>query len=828
MKTDPPDPYRCSTLATEGKWSSPISNVYQMEQAQWQPASCMQRRYTAQDIKICTSSGASIVFVGDSIARQLFFNTASKLNKTKADNLRHSIPKHTDIFFSQHDATSSEVMQNTLKFYWDPYFNLTHSTPKQGTASLMMMNESDHTSVRLVVVSTGLWHARYLGDSYLAEFNQTTRNLRAVSELNLADIQGARRYSSFSLPSKRTTLVVLPVLHTNHTNLTGDRAASLTTDRISKLDTHLQSVQHECHLNVPWSFQNMTARGGLTHETDGVHIVDSVASAQSEVLLNYLCNDRLPQTYPYHVSCCVRPPPVNRTQRMILMIASAVILVNLAVRMVNYMTVTASRGMAKRLTGNLSQAVATLAAALLYCFAADRTGYLDKVAKKQSTSSFLVLSTLTLLSGIYSTSQVPKAGSSVQCGQIVETADADNILPREQTEEWKGWMQVLVLLYHYFGMSRVLWVYQLIRLLVASYLFMTGYGHTIDFLKTGDFSFRRMVSVLFRLNVLSCVLTYLMRTDYDFYYFPALCSFWFVVVYITLHGTSSDSSVRRLTLRILTSMATVCSFVLYPTVLETFCSTLHKFCQMNINARELRFRVSLDLFIVYVGMTLAISYVKAKRLCEYHHRRLVWLSVLRPTSLVPSCFVILGLHAWLQGSAHDKYASNRTHPIGSVAAVLAIVGLRNATRRLRTSYSPMFAWVGRLSLETFILQYHIWLAGDTKGLLQIPWFVGCQRQFWDLSLVALYWLHFTVVTAYFVWVSWAVSRALNVLTNLFVGSREEKQYQRPYLKMWSSVELGNYGLELVAHQTKRFNLGTRVVLVFLLWFMNLAWSQPGK
>jgi hypothetical protein len=46
-------------------------------------------------------------------------------------------------------------------------------------------------------------------------------------------------------------------------------------------------------------------------------------------------------------------------------------------------------------------------------------------------------------------------------------------LNREQTEEWKGWMQVLFLLYHYFKASEL---YNAIRLFIAAYVWMTGFG----------------------------------------------------------------------------------------------------------------------------------------------------------------------------------------------------------------------------------------------------------------------------------------------------------------------------------------------------------------
>jgi hypothetical protein len=86
----------------------------------------------------------------------------------------------------------------------------------------------------------------------------------------------------------------------------------------------------------------------------------------------------------------------------------------------------------------------------------------------------------------------------------------------------------------FFGMSKVLWMYQLIRLMIASYLFMTGFGRALFFLQTNDFSLRRVAAVLMRLNMLSVILAFAMRIDYDFYYFPALSSFWFLVVYLAM------------------------------------------------------------------------------------------------------------------------------------------------------------------------------------------------------------------------------------------------------------------------------------------------------
>uniref|UniRef100_A0A182SUU9 Cas1p 10 TM acyl transferase domain-containing protein n=1 Tax=Anopheles maculatus TaxID=74869 RepID=A0A182SUU9_9DIPT len=36
---------------------------------------------------------------------------------------------------------------------------------------------------------------------------------------------------------------------------------------------------------------------------------------------------------------------------------------------------------------------------------------------------------------------------------------------------------------------------------------------------------------------------------------------------------------------------------------------------------------------------------------------------------------------------------------------------------MRTRYSSFFAWFGKISLELFLCQYHIWLAADRNGVL---------------------------------------------------------------------------------------------------------------
>ncbi|KAF4524562.1 hypothetical protein B566_EDAN017447 [Ephemera danica] len=409
------------------------------------------------------------------------------------------------------------------------------------------------------------------------------------------------------------------------------------------------------------------ARSMITNEQ-----IDLYNKAAMEILLNMYCNDHMNYN---DGTCCSSAEPATTLQVLTAVLACALWLRG---RVQSWRRARLDgRGLYSTLQPQLEEpselpgmmgAIARLLVIMAYFYLCDRTNFFMKENKYFSQVGFWLPVGYVFALGLFFT----------------EDSRFTKVLHRDQTDEWKGWMQLVILVYHLTGASGVLPIYMHVRVMVSSYLFLSGYGHFCYFWQRGDAGLVRFLQVMFRLNFLTVALCLCMNRPYQFYYFVPLVSFWFLMVYLVLalppHVTAASSD----------------------------SNPLHY----------------LYLVLKLVGL---FSVITVLYMSEVFFEKVF---VTRPWKAL---FVTTDddIHEWWFRWKLDRYRfqllddnnhSNLVSPGIALSATLAslivsYVVLRNISGVLRTRFSSFFAWFGRISLELFVCQSHVWLAADTHGVL---------------------------------------------------------------------------------------------------------------
>jgi len=236
----------------------------------------MMHNYKAPEISSCLGH-SRIVYVGDSIVRQQFF-AALNLVKPGIDTSGEAHVNRKYVFNEQH---------LTLEFWWDPYLNETTD---------LLQGKLPSIRPSLMVVGSGAWQMHYLGDSYFKEWKKRIDTIfNAVQQTQVAD-----------------AVLLSPVEIPQYEKLGANRTQTMTMDKITQMNDYLLERQSQMQapqtpLEIPFVWNDIGTHATNVTE-DGLHYNPIVTTVQTQIALNYRCNDQLDKKFPMSDTCCFTYP----------------------------------------------------------------------------------------------------------------------------------------------------------------------------------------------------------------------------------------------------------------------------------------------------------------------------------------------------------------------------------------------------------------------------------------------------------------------------------------------------------------------------------------
>jgi N-acetylneuraminate 9-O-acetyltransferase len=286
-----------------------------------------------------------------------------------------------------------------------------------------------------------------------------------------------------------------------------------------------------------WSSNRLVSQGHKRHHSDstidGLHLGNYVLEIDSQMLVNLYCNNKMIFN---DGSCCSQPEAMSLLQKILF--SFFFLCCFLSIYLYIYRTycknsklrvnisgseITLNGGTCKDATSSvgfqtLLNALSKLALIMLYFYLCDRANFFMKENKHYTKLSFLIPFIYVSVLGFF----------------FHESTTITNILNRQQTDEFKGFMQIVILIYGISGANKNLIFYMLVRTFTSSYLFLSGYGHFMYYWNVTNYSLSRFFEILFRLNFLPILLCFTMNRMYQFYSFIPFITFSFIFIYILM------------------------------------------------------------------------------------------------------------------------------------------------------------------------------------------------------------------------------------------------------------------------------------------------------
>ncbi|XP_054167954.1 N-acetylneuraminate 9-O-acetyltransferase-like [Oppia nitens] len=684
----------------------------------WQPYGCMIHTYNKIDSRMCLRYIAywggknHIVFLGDSRIRQLYY----AFIKTCVPNenlINTAYPAHHDLEYKERD------LKLDVRFLWHPVVNESMTKVFTQWLSLQVSERPN------LIVMGSATHSIKSSNASVKALEYYRKNLTLL--MPSLDKLSASSKILWALqdPVSSEKLDVGRVMITNEQ-----------IDAYNKAAMEILKYSNSNNVHI-WSSARLVAQGYASDlsnpNEDGLHTNNKALNFAAQILFNMYCNDQM----NYNDGTCCSDPEIMTTLQIIVFIVFTLFIVIATVILIHrkyfarksYKWHLLVNEELDELTDNnnprvlnteiksyseLMICLAKIALIMFYFFLCDRTNFFMKENKYFTRPNFFLPIAYVFALGLFFT----------------EESSHTIVLHRDQTDELKGWMQMIILAYHYTGASQVLTIYMHIRVLVTTYLFLSGFGHFTYFWQTGDISFHRLWKVIFRINLLVVCLCLVMNRPYQFYYFVPLISFWYLVIYTTFyaipHVTAASAEANPIQyLYMVLKFVVLFSIVTILYMSEVFFEKIFLtrpwkalFVTTDDSIKEWWFRWKIDRYSVPAGMLFAFGYhlLKKHHIIDDNHHGYLFSRGIGFIVAIAS-FAGIMMYVIFTMMCRNKPECNEIHPYISFIPIVSYIILRNISGLLRVRHSTFFARIGKISLELFICQYHIWLAADTHGIL---------------------------------------------------------------------------------------------------------------
>eukprot|EP00555_Chaetoceros_dichaeta_P002739 CAMPEP_0198250178 /NCGR_PEP_ID=MMETSP1447-20131203/1468_1 /TAXON_ID=420782 /ORGANISM="Chaetoceros dichaeta, Strain CCMP1751" /LENGTH=382 /DNA_ID=CAMNT_0043934979 /DNA_START=8 /DNA_END=1156 /DNA_ORIENTATION=- len=274
-------------------------------------------------------------------------------------------------------------------------------------------------------------------------------------------------------------------------------------------------------------------------------------------------------------------------------------------------------------------------------------------------------------------------------------------LSRGQTEEWKGWMQFTFIMYHYY---RAWSSYNWIRTFVSSYVWMTGFGNFLYFDKKKDFSLERIVSMCIRINYFPILLSLATGVSFDLYYVVPLHTEGFFMTMLTCRLAVFFEDRHKFQYWSSRALAIAISLAAHVLFFET-----RAVDSLLFVSKELHFRFQSDKYSAIVGIACGA-------LMQSISRYMTWAygNEGQNKPIVHWGQRIMGvvlIVAWYKTYGHipTKEEYNPFHPYIFALPLIGWLMIRNSSRYLTECHSTFLEFLGRNTLETYVLQFHLFM-----------------------------------------------------------------------------------------------------------------------